>query len=87
MAPRGFSGSNAATAAPWEHGDTDDEEKNYRVVANHHTIANMAAKKIATPITMEKFTLVVRLWTSTWGRPLLFLSMDMGVRMDRHRDR
>ena len=48
-----------------------------RVVQNHHTTLNIAAKKTTTPITIERFTFVVRLCTFTSGRPLLSFSMDM----------
>jgi hypothetical protein len=53
------------------------ESNQERVVANHHTTPNIAAKNTATPITTEKFTLVVRRCGSTWGRPLLSRSMDI----------
>ena len=51
-----------------------------RVDENHHTTAAMAAKKMARPITMERFTLVVRLCTFTSGSPELSFSMDMRLR-------
>jgi hypothetical protein len=48
-----------------------------RLVASHHTTPAIVAKKIATPITIEKFTFVVRLWGFISGKPVLSLSMDM----------
>ncbi len=48
-----------------------------RVDQNHQTRLNIAAKKIPTPMTSERFTLVVRLCTFTSGRPELSFSIDM----------
>jgi hypothetical protein len=50
---------------------------------NHQTTPAIAAKKTATPMTMPKFTLVVRLCTFTSGNPLLSFSIDMTSGMDR----
>jgi hypothetical protein len=49
----------------------DREDQKYQ------TTPAMAAKKIATPITIPKFTFVVRLCTFTSGRPELSFSIDM----------
>jgi hypothetical protein len=54
------------------------------VVQNHHATPAIAAKKSATPTTIERFTFVVRLWTSISGNPELSFSMDMvAFPMDR----
>ena len=44
---------------------------------NVQTIAAVTPKKMITPITIERFTLVVRLRTLTSGNPELCLSIDM----------
>jgi hypothetical protein len=47
---------------------------------NHHTTPNVTAKKMAMPITIEKFTFVVRRCTSTSGNPELCFSIDMALK-------
>jgi hypothetical protein len=51
---------------------------------NHQTKLNIAAKNIAMPITIERFTFVVRLRRFTSGSPELSFSIDMMMlKMDR----